>query len=157
MAQLFTSVSPDVTREFELPYVSRIFEQFGGVYYGCCEKLDDRLDIVAQMPNVKKVSCSPWSDPDRFAANLPKQMILSHKPNPAFVSVGDLDASRRELERVIRAAGANGVRLEMILKDNSTVHYKPERLWEFSRMASELGAGITSFFVWTAKAALFFI
>ena len=26
----------------------------------------------------------------------------------------------------------------MILKDNSTVHYKPERLWEFSRMASEL-------------------
>lgn len=138
MAQLFTSVSPDVTREFELPYVSRIFEQFGGVYYGCCEKLDDRLDIVAQMPNVKKVSCSPWSDPDRFAANLPKQMILSHKPNPAFVSVGDLDASRRELERVIRAAGANGVRLEMILKDNSTVHYKPERLWEFSRMASEL-------------------
>lgn len=138
MAQLFTSVSPDVTKEFELPYVSRIFEQFGDVYYGCCEKLDDRLDIVEQMPNVRKVSCSPWSDPDRFAAHLPKRMILSHKPNPAFVAVGDLDSSRSELARVIHASRTHGVRLEMILKDNSTVHYKPQRLWEFSRMASEL-------------------
>lgn len=62
MAQLFTSVSPDVTRTFEIPYMKRIFEQFGDVYYGCCEKLDDRLELLLELPHVRKVSCSPWSD-----------------------------------------------------------------------------------------------
>lgn len=138
LAQLFSSVSPEVTREFEVPYVSRIFQQFGDVYYGCCEKLDDRLDVLELLPNVRKISCSPWSDPDRFAANLPSRYILSNKPNPALTGMGDLDAAERELRNTIRAARTHGVRLEMILKDNSTVHYHPERLWEFSRMALRL-------------------
>lgn len=138
MAQLFTSVSPDVTREFEIPYVSRIFEHFGNVYYGCCEKLDDRLDIISKLPNVRKVSCSPWSDVERFASQLPQNLILSNKPNPALTGSGDLEAARRELGNTIQAARRHNVRLEMILKDNSTVHYHPERLWEFSKMALEL-------------------
>lgn len=138
LAQLFTSVSPEVTKEFEVPYVSRIFEQFGDVYYGCCEKLDDRLDVLEALPNVRKISCSPWSDPEHFASVLNNRYIMSNKPNPAFVGSGDLDASKKEMENVIRAAKTHGKRLEMILKDNSTVHYHPERLWEFSRMALEL-------------------
>ena len=118
--------------------MSRIFEQFGDVYYGCCERLDDRLDILEALPNVRKISCSPWSNPEHFASVLNKRYIMSNKPNPAFVGSGDLDASKREMEDVIRAAKSHGTRLEMILKDNSTVHYHPERLWEFSRMAMEL-------------------
>lgn len=138
LAQLFTSVSPEVTKEFEVPYVSRIFEQFGDVYYGCCEKLDDRLDVLEALPNVRKISCSPWSNPEHFASVLNKRYIMSNKPNPAFVGCGDLEASKHEMENVIQAAKTHGVRLEMILKDNSTVHYHPERLWEFSRLALEL-------------------
>lgn len=138
MAQLLTSVSPDVTRTFEIPYMKRIFEQFGDVYYGCCEKLDDRLELLLELPHVRKVSCSPWSDPDRFAAALPKQMIMSNKPNPALAAVGDMDTMKQELEKTVSAARRNNLRLEMILKDNSSVHYHPERLWEFSRMAVEL-------------------
>lgn len=141
MAQLFTSVSPETTYEFELSYVKRIFEQFGNVYYGCCEKLDDRLDLIAQLPNVRKVSCSPWSDPERFASNLPSHLIMSNKPNPALVGAGSLDASKTEMEKTIAAARRHNLRLEMILKDNSSVHYHPERLWEFSRMALELVEG----------------
>ena len=138
LAQLFTSVSPEVTEEFEVPYMKRIFEKFGDVYYGCCEKLDDRLDIVSKLPNVRKISCSPWSDPWKFAENLPDGIIMSNKPNPALIAAGNMDGMKEELKNTIAAAKAFGRPLEMILKDNSTVQYEPQRLWEFSKMALEI-------------------
>ncbi len=58
MAQLFASASPAVFEEFELPYISRIAKYFGGIYYGCCEPLSDRLNLVKKIPNLQKVSCS---------------------------------------------------------------------------------------------------
>ena len=138
MAQLFTSVSPDVTKEFELPYMKRIFEQFGNVYYGCCEKLDDRLDLIKELPNVRKVSCSPWSDPWKFAENLPQGRIMSNKPNPALAACGDMDTMKKEMKNTMDAAKEYHRGLEFILKDNSSVQGHPERLWEFSKMAMEL-------------------
>ena len=139
LAQLFSSVSPSITAEFEVPYMQRLFPYFGAIYYGCCDRLDDRLDIVSQMPNIRKISCSPWSDRENFAARLPKQYIMSNKPNPALVGTDtiDYDEIRRDLRRTIEAARQNGVCLELILKDISTVHYQPQRLWEWSRIALE--------------------
>ena len=139
LAQLFSSVSPDITAEFEVPYMKRIFSKFGAIYYGCCEKLDDRLDIIAQMPNIHKVSCSPWSNREHFAATLPKQYIMSNKPNPALVgaSVMDEEEVRKDIRRTIDAAKRNQVNLELILKDISTVQYEPQRLWNWSRIALE--------------------
>ncbi len=138
MAQVFSSVSPEVTKEFEVPYMKRIFEKFGNVYYGCCEKLDDRLDILSELPNVRKISCSPWSDPYCFARNLSKGIIMSNKPNPALAASGNMDAARDELIRTIDAAQKYDRTLEMILKDNSSVHGHPERLWEFEQMAMKV-------------------
>ena len=139
LAQLFSSVSPKVTEEFEVPYMSRLFPYFGAIYYGCCDRLDDRLDIVTRMPNIRKISCSPWSDREQFALKLPKQYIMSNKPNPALVGgeTIDYDEIRKDLRRTIDAARSNGIGLEMILKDISTVQYQPQRLWEWSRIALE--------------------
>ena len=139
LAQLFSSVSPDITAEFEVPYMKRIFSKFGAIYYGCCEKLDDRLDIIAQMPNSHKVSCSPWSNREHFAAMLPKQYIMSNKPNPALVGASAMDEEevRKDIRRTIDAAKRNQVNLELILKDISTVQYEPQRLWNWSRIALE--------------------
>ncbi len=139
LAQLFTSVSPAITAEFEVPYMQRIFPYFGAVYYGCCDRLDDRLDIVARMPNIRKVSCSPWSDRENFAAALPKQYVMSNKPTPALLAGDSFDeeAVRVDLRRTIRAALSNGLGLEMILKDISTVRYQPQRLWRWSEIAAE--------------------
>lgn len=139
LAQLFTSVSPAITAEFEVPYMQRIFPYFGAVYYGCCDRLDDRLDIVSKMPNIRKISCSPWSDREHFAETLPKQYIMSNKPTPALLAGDSFDeeAVREDLRRTIRAAKANGIGLEMILKDISTVRYEPQRLWRWSEIAAE--------------------
>lgn len=140
LAQLFSSVSPSITAEFEVPYMQRIFPYFGSVYYGCCDRLDDRLDIVDRMPNIRKISCSPWSDRENFASKInAAKYIMSNKPNPALLATDsfDEDAVRADLRRTIRAAKDNGVCLEMILKDISTVRYEPQRLWRWSEIAAE--------------------
>ena len=139
LAQLMSSVSPAMTEEFEVPYMQRLFPYFGAVYYGCCEMLDDRLDILAKMPNIRKISCSPWSNREHFAETLPKQYIMSNKPNPALLAgdTFDEEAVRADLRRTIRAAKQNGVCLEMILKDISTVRYDPKRLWRWAEIARE--------------------
>ena len=139
LAQLFTSVSPAITAEFEVPYMQRLFPYFGSIYYGCCDRLDDRLDIIDRMPNIRKISCSPWSERERFAANLPKKYIMSNKPNPALLAENTFDeaAVRADLRRTIAAAKAHGLGLEMILKDISTVRYDPQRLWRWSEIALE--------------------
>ena len=139
LAQLFTSVSPAITAEFEVPYIQRLFPHFGAIYYGCCDRLDDRLDVICRMPNIRKISCSPWSDREKFAERLDPKYIMSNKPTPALLagSSFDEDAVRADLRRTIDAAKRNGLCLEMILKDISTVKYHPERLWRWSEIAQE--------------------
>ncbi len=140
MAQLFSSVSPQTTEEFELPYISELASLFGNLYYGCCERLNDRLEIVGRIPNVRKVSCSPWNDVDRFAQSLPKHLVMSYKPNPAVLGAETFDeqAAREELRRAGSAAQQNGLALEIILKDLSTVQHQPQRLTRWNEIASEL-------------------
>ena len=139
LAQAFTSVSPKITEDFECAYMKRIFPHFRHIYYGCCDRLDDRMEIVSKLPNVRKISCSPWSHREAFAEKLPKSIIMSNKPSPAFLA-GDSfeeDAVRKDIRRTIAAARKNGVRLEMILKDVSTVRYDVPRLQRFCEIATE--------------------
>ena len=139
MAQLFTSVSPHITEEFEIPYITKLAGYFKNIYYGCCEKLSDRMELVTKIPNLRKLSCSPWSDPDLFADQLPKDIIMSYKPNPAFLAgdTFDEEAVRKNLRQAIDAAKRNNLRLEMLLKDISTVRYEPQRLARWNAIAME--------------------
>lgn len=81
----------------------------------------------------------PWNDRDHFAAVLPKKYIMSNKPNPAFLAGTSFneDLVREDLRHTIRAAKENGVCLEMILKDISTVCHDPKRLWRWAQIAVE--------------------
>lgn len=139
MAQLFTSVSPDITEEFEIPYMQKIFSKFGAVYYGCCERLDDRLDLVEKLPNVRKISCSPWSNREQFAERLSKKHIMSNKPSPALLATDIFDEQlvREDLRRTMEASKNHNVALEMILKDISTVRGDQTRLWRWAEIAAE--------------------
>jgi hypothetical protein len=139
MAQLFTSVSPEVTQEFELPYIKEIAEHFGGFYYGCCERLEDRLDVLFQIPNLRKISCSPWSNPDIFAEKVGQKYVMSVKPNPAILATKTVDYSlvREDIQKTLKAALSHGCNVEFILKDISTVHYEPERLTKWNEIIYE--------------------
>ena len=137
LAQLFSSVSPDMTEEFELPYILEMAEHFGYIYYGCCDRLDDRIDLVKRIPNVRKVSCSPWSEREAFAERIGPKLTMSVKPSPAFLAGGsaDFETVKKDLESYVNLAKRHNVNLEFILKDISTVRYEPERLTRWSDIA----------------------
>lgn len=139
MAQLFTAVSPDITEEFEIPYMNRIYPHFGAIYYGCCERLDDRLDIICKLEKIRKISCSPWSNRDHFAEAIPAHIVMSAKPNPAFLAASsfDEDAVRKDLRATIDAARRNNRNLELLQKDITTVCHEPWRLWRWAEIAME--------------------
>jgi len=139
LAQLFTAVSPEITDEFEVQYMKRIFPYFGAIYYGCCDRLDDRMPVIEKLPKIRKLSCSPWSDREHFAEVMPDYCVMSNKPNPAFLAAGELDEPliRADIRRTIAAAKAHNRPLELLLKDISTLNHNPACLWRWQEIAME--------------------
>ncbi|MCE5279182.1 MAG: hypothetical protein ABFD92_08820 [Planctomycetaceae bacterium] len=137
-AQIFVSVSPKMHWEFALKHEMRWLEKWGLTYYGCCEPLDIKMGILRRIPNLRKVSMSPWVKPERGAAELKTDYVYSHKPNPAILAedVWRPDQARRELIDVLDRI--KGCRVEVILKDVSTVRRQPQRLWEWAKIAAEV-------------------
>ena len=143
MAQMFSTVSPAMHQEFEMDYISRIAARFGRVYYGCCEPLDTKMAQVRRIPNVRKVSMSPWVDQERGAAAIGTDYVFSRKPSPALVATDRFhpDQVRDDLMATRRACEKHGCPLEYILKDISTVRYEPARLTEWACIAMEVAGG----------------
>ena len=140
LAQMFSTVSPAMFKEFEVDYASRICERFGLVYYGCCDPLDLKMNEVRLIPNVRKVSMSPWADEERGAREIGRDFVYSRKPNPALLAPDRFDAAvvRAEFSTTRRICAEHGCPLEFILKDISTVRYEPERLTRWAAIAMEI-------------------
>ena len=135
-SQETVGVSPEMFGEFIFPYQLPLLQKFGLNCYGCCEPVDKRLKYILQIPNLRRVSVSPWADQQVLAEALGKTCIFSRKPNPAQVCVSfDEQAIRADLRETLQAAG-KGV-LEIIMKDTHTVQNRPERLIDWTRIAKE--------------------
>ncbi len=143
MSQIFSAVSPTMHEEFELPHMSEWFSRFGLAYYGCCEPLDDKVEMIRKMPNVRKVSMSPWVDQERGARGLGGDFVFSRKPNPAFLARPrwDPEAVERDLRETVDVCARHDCPVELILKDISTVSYEPQRLWEWVDVAMRVARG----------------
>jgi len=140
MAQLFSTVSPAMHEEFEIAPCRPLFERFGQVYYGCCEPLDLKLEQVRKIPNLRKISMSPWVDEERGAARIGRDFVYSRKPNPALLAwpAFSEQAVREHLQTTVDVCARHGCPLELILKDISTVAYEPRRLWRWAEIAMEI-------------------
>lgn len=133
-AQIFSTVSPTMHDEFEIRYTKPLFEKFGLGYYGCCEPLDRKVGIISRITNVRKISMSPWADKDRGAEALGKRYVFSSKPNPAFLAPADfhIEQAIADIKETRDICKRYGTPVEFILKDVSTVNYKPGRLTEWA-------------------------
>jgi len=143
LAQMFSTVSPEMFEEFEIDPCMPLFTRFGLVYYGCCDPLDRKMAQVRKIPNVRKISMSPWADEERGAAEIGTKYVFSRKPNPAFLAwpVFDEVAVREHLQATADTCARHGCPLELILKDVSTVSYEPQRLWRWAEIAMEVAEG----------------
>ncbi|GHU65876.1 hypothetical protein FACS1894184_02550 [Clostridia bacterium] len=143
LAQMLGSVSPAMYNEFEIEPCKPMLNRFGLVYYGCCEPLDDRLNLVRKIGNVRKVSMSPWVKEARGAEAIGGEFVYSRKPNPALLGSPAFDETevRRTLTATRDLCKQYKCPLEFIQKDISTVQYEPERLWRWSQIAMEVALG----------------
>jgi len=129
MAQPFSTVSPTMWKEFELDYMRPLMDKCGLVYYGCCEPLDNLLDMLIDVPNMRKIGISPWADESVCAPKLGGKYVYARKLNPAHVATGfDADIVRAETKATIELCLKYGCPYEFVLKDISTVSYKPQNL-----------------------------
>ncbi|RJW35219.1 hypothetical protein DXC97_23340 [Lachnospiraceae bacterium TF09-5] len=126
--------------EFDIQYMKEAMEPFGYVYYGCCEPLDQKIDILEQIPNLRKISITPWADVDAAAERIGTRYVLSSKPNPSQLSLGKTDKEevRRELSRILSACRRNRCSFELVLKDISTVNGNPQCLFDWEKTAMEM-------------------
>ena len=132
-AQIFSEVSPAMHDEFEIEYLKPLYERFGWVYYGCCEPLHNKIDIISKIKNVRAISVSPWADVETAAAAMGNKYVMSNKPNPAFVASGYVDAEsvKSETRKVLKECYKNNTPLEFILKDITTINNRPDCLHEW--------------------------
>ena len=138
-AQIFSSVSPEMHWEFAIEHDLRWLERFGLTYYGCCEPLDKKAEILSRIPNLRKVSVSPWVNIKNAVDGLGDKYVLSRKPSPAIFISWDAEEAKRQLTEFHDIAGEYNI--EYIMKDISTVKYKPQRLWEWAELAMKVVCG----------------
>ncbi len=139
-AQTMSEVSPAMHEEFVLEYQLPVLERFGLNCYGCCEPLHDHLDtLLARVPNLRRVSISPWTDKAISAEKLGNQCIFSWKPNPATLAGVEFDAAwvREDIRETVDIARASDCVLEIIIKDTHTCNHQPERFDEWTKIAME--------------------
>lgn len=141
MSQVFACVSPAMHEEFALRYEARFLNRFGLCYYGCCEPLDQKVDILRRnLPRLRKISMSPWVNVERGAQAVGKDYVFSYKPNPAVLAAEGWDPEQIACDLRAVLEKTRGCFVEIILKDISTVRYRPQRLWEWSRIATQVAS-----------------
>jgi hypothetical protein len=136
-AQIFSEVSPEMHWEFAIEHDMKWLERWGLTYYGCCEPLDKKLHLMRKIPNLRKISVSPWNDFAFVAHELGGDYALSVKPSPAIFS-GDswnAETARKEIRDIVKTF--EGCHIEIIMKDISTVNYCPQNLWDWSQIVME--------------------
>jgi hypothetical protein len=139
-SQLFVSVSDAAFDEFVPPYYARWYARFGLGYFGCCDPLHNRIDSVRRIPNVRKISMSPWAKLDKGAEAIGPDFVFSRKPNPAMVAMDQWvpAIAEKDFTDVLEATRANGCPVEFTLKDISTCRRDPRRLWEWAAIAERM-------------------
>ncbi|MFA6133302.1 MAG: hypothetical protein WC869_04710 [Phycisphaerae bacterium] len=137
-AQIFSQVSPEMHWDFALRHDIPWLSRWGLNYYGCCEPLHHKVDILRRIPRLRKISMSPWIDVDKAVEAVGADFVFSCKPNPAILAEDTWRPrqARAELRAVLEKA--RPCRVEIILKDISTVRCQPQRLWQWQEMAMEL-------------------
>ena len=126
--QIMTAVSPAMTKEFCFDHEKVWAEQFKLHSYGCCERLDNKLDLLkAAFPNLRKVSSSPYSDLEKAAEQLGNKYVISFKPNSTYLAAEkpEMGLLRQELIHGCRLAEKYNLNLVFNMKTMISLNNEP--------------------------------
>lgn len=136
-AQECGEISPEMFKEFIFPYHKQVAELFGLNCYACCEGIDTKWEWIREIPNMRRISVSQWSDMAKMSDYLKKDFVYSYKANSAHVTLPSMneDVIRKELRSMFEKTTGNHV--EVVLKDLHTISNKPEQVIRWVEIARE--------------------
>lgn len=117
-SQETVGISPEMFSELCFPAYEKVARRFGLLSYGCCEPTHQLWGDLATLPNLKRVSISPWCDEELMGERLRGSRTIFHrKPSPNYLGVGDFDEEgfREHIRKTLRAA--KGCTLEITQRD----------------------------------------
>jgi len=137
-AQEYTLISPAMHDEFLLQYQLPIMSKFGLAAYGCCEDLTRKIDMLRQVPNLRRIAVTPVANVARCAEQIGADYVFSWRPNPAQMICCGFDPGL--IRKVVRDAmeASKGCHVDITLKDVETVQGKPENLREWVKIVRSI-------------------
>ena len=137
-AQEYALVSPEMHEEFLLRYQLPVMRKFGLVAYGCCEDLTNKIAMLRQIPNLRRIAVSLFADVKKCAEQIGTDYVISYRPSPADMVAYGFDESRirkilkRDLEYL------KGTYFDITLKDVETVQADPDRIRNWVKLVREI-------------------
>lgn len=141
-SQETTLVGPEMFDEFMLQYQLPILEKFGLVAYGCCEDLTHKIDVLRQIPNLRRIAVAPAADVAKCAEQIGEDYVLSYRPSPADMVGYGFDPDR--IRGILRSdlETCRECHVDITLKDVETVQGDPERVRRWVGIAREVIEGV---------------
>lgn len=136
-----SAISPDTFREFILPYQKRLAEQFGLVYYGCCEDVSRFWENgIDQLPNVRKLSISPWCDEAYMGPRLAERGVIYSRKCKDTMFLGttkefDAEGFRNCIRETV--SHTKGCTVEYVFRDIITLHGNNGKIKEAVQIVRE--------------------
>ena len=139
-SQETVGISPQMFAELIFPSYKKIAQKFGHLSYGCCEPVDSIWEnCLSTLPNLRKLSISPWCNEEYMGEQLAGKKIIYHrKPSPNFIGVGttlDEEALRKHIARTVKAA--RGCAIEFTQRDVYTVNKDMGKVKRFVEIIRE--------------------
>ncbi|MFW6270513.1 MAG: hypothetical protein ACOC4G_10585 [Bacillota bacterium] len=138
-AQEFSEMSPEHHYEFMLKYQIPILEKFGLTAYGCCEDLTHKIDILREIPNLRRIAVTPFAEVPVCAEKIGPDYICSWRPSPSATVCYKFDEDK--VRKIITEALSDFRRydcyVDICLKDVHTVQNDPDCLRRFVNIARE--------------------
>jgi len=130
-------LSPEMFDEFIFKYQLPIQERFGLNYYGCCEPLEKRWQIIKKIPNLRRVSVSPWADIKKMTEYLEDKYIFCRKCNPTPLSIPNIDKEsiRTNIREELKIT--KWCIVEFLMHDNHTIGKNPNNVIGWVKIVRE--------------------
>jgi len=138
-AQSSASLGPEMFEEFVHQYHVRLAQPYTGetVYYHGCERLDEKMNCIAGLPNLRRFHVSPWSSVSKAREVFAGSVVLEVHCHPGKVFFTSTpEEMRSEIEGLV--AEAEGVPMDLNLSDIHSIDGKPETLRTWARIAQDV-------------------
>ena len=138
-SQETSGVSPAMYRDLVFPAYAKLMSHFGLISYGCCEACHPIWDdCLSKVPNLRKVSISPWCDEAFMGERLQGTGITFLRKPPATLL--GMDTPELDEEAVLNcfrktAQAAKGCKLEIAQRDVYMVGGSAEKVRRYVELA----------------------